>query len=125
MVFEVLGKKSPWTGFLGRYHFKDMELSTTKFRQGIESGKYSGWDDPKLPTLASLKKQGYKPEALWKMAEHIGLSEVDKVIEKIINCKFYFEIDFPLKARNIISKILIYEPEKRISLDEIISLKNI
>ena len=81
-IFEALGKKYPWTGFLGRYHFKDMELSTTQFRQGIESGKYSGWDDPKLPTVASLKKQGYKPEAFWKMAEHIGLSEVDKVLDK-------------------------------------------
>jgi glutamyl-tRNA synthetase len=82
MVFSALGKKYPWTAYLGRYHFKDMVLSTTKFRQGIESGKYKGWDDPKLPTIASLKKQGYKPEAFWKMAEHIGLSQVDKVIEK-------------------------------------------
>jgi len=62
--------------------FEDLELSTTKFREGIESGKYSGWDDPKLPTVASLRKQGYKPEAFWRIAEHIGLSEVDKVIEK-------------------------------------------
>lgn len=82
MVFKVLGKRYPWTAFLGRYHFKGMELSTTQFRKDIESGKYSGWDDPKLPTIASLKKQGYKPEAFWKMAEHIGLSEVDKVISK-------------------------------------------
>lgn len=84
MIYEALGlkKKIPWTGFLGKIHFKDLELSTTKFREGIESGKYSGWDDLKLPTIASLKKQGYKPKAFWKLAEHIGLNEVDKVIEK-------------------------------------------
>ncbi len=84
MIYEALGlkKKIPWTGFLGKIHFKDLELSTTKFREGIESGEYSGWDDLKLPTIASLKKQGYKPEAFWKLAEHIGLNEVDKVIEK-------------------------------------------
>ncbi len=82
MIFTSLGKKYPWTGFLGRYHFKNMELSTTKFRKEIKSGKYSGWDDSKLPTVASLKKQDYKPEAFWKMAEHIGLSEVDKTFEK-------------------------------------------
>ncbi len=82
MIFNVLKKKYPWCGFLGRYHFKDLELSTTKFRQGIKSGKYTGWDDSRLPTLASLKKQGYKPEAFWKMAEHIGISEVDKKLEK-------------------------------------------
>ena len=82
MVFKALGKKYPWCAYLGRYHFKGMELSTTKFREGIASGKYKGWDDPKLPTVASLKKRGYKPEAFWKMAEHIGLSQVDKVFEK-------------------------------------------
>ena len=82
MIFRVLKKKPPWTAFLGRFKFKDMDLSTTKFRQEIEKGKFSGWDDKKLPTIASLKKQGYKPNAFWKFAEQIGLSETDKVIEK-------------------------------------------
>ena len=51
-------------------------------RKEIESGKYSGWDDTKLPTIASLKKQGYRPQAFWRFAEQVGLSEVDKIIDK-------------------------------------------
>ena len=82
MIFKALGKKFPWVGFLGRYHFKDLELSASKITQDIEKGKYSGWDDPRLPTVASLKKRGYKPEAFWRFAEHRGLSEVDKTIDK-------------------------------------------
>lgn len=83
MIHKALGKKSPWTGFLGRFKFKDMELSTTKFRKAIEEGKYSGWDDAKLPTIASIMKQGkYKPQAFWKFAEQIGLSENDKVMDR-------------------------------------------
>jgi len=82
MIYKVLNKKFPWTAFLGKIHFKDLELSATKMREGIESGKYSGWDDPKLPTIASLRKQGYKPEAFWKFAEQVGLSESDKVMDK-------------------------------------------
>jgi len=39
-------------------------MSSTKIRQGIESGKYSGWDDVKIPTAASLKKQGYKTRSI-------------------------------------------------------------
>lgn len=83
-IYEALGlgKKFPWTGFLGRIHFKDMELSTTQMREGIEKKKYSGWDDPRLPTLISLRKQGYKPEAFWKFAERVGLSENDKIMDK-------------------------------------------
>jgi len=83
-MYEALGigKKFPWTSFLGRIKFKDFELSTTKMRKEIEEGRYSGWDDSRLPTIASLKKQGYKPEAFWKFAERIGLSENDKVIDR-------------------------------------------
>jgi len=81
MIYKVLGKKFPWTAFLGKIKFKDLELSTTKIRKEIENGNYSGWNDPALPTIASLKKR-YKPGAFWKFAEHIGLSETDKVMDK-------------------------------------------
>ena len=82
MIFNALGKKCPWTAFLGRFKFKDFKLSKTKIRQGIEQGKYKGWDDPALPTISSLRKQGYKKQAFLKFAEHIGLSENDKVMGK-------------------------------------------
>ena len=82
MIFKSLGKKSPWTGFIGRFNFKDMDLSTTKTRIAIEERKFSGWDDPRLATVASLRKKGYKPQAFWKFAEQIGLSENDKTMDK-------------------------------------------
>jgi len=90
MIYTALGlkKQIPWTAFLGRIHFKDMELSTTQIRKAIKEGKYSGWDDKKLPTIASLKKQGYKPQAFWKFAERVGLSETDKIFDR----KEYFTL---------------------------------
>ncbi len=82
MIYKILKRKFPWTAFLGRIHFKDMELSTTKMRKEIQEKKYKGWSDKRLPTLASLKKQGYRPEAFWKLAEQIGLSESDKNMDR-------------------------------------------
>jgi len=82
MIFEIFGKKYPWVFFLGFLNFTGFEFSTRKMRADIEEGKYSGWDDPALPTVASLKKQGYKPEAFWKFAEHVGLSATDKKMDK-------------------------------------------
>lgn len=87
MIFKVLGAKFPWTGFLGRFKFKEMTLSTTKIREAIKAGKFKGWDDSRLPTIAALKKK-YKPKAFWKFAERIGLSENDKVMNK----KEYFTL---------------------------------
>ncbi len=90
MIFKSLGKekKFPWTAFLGRLNFTDMEISASKTRKAIEEGKYSGWDDPNLPFIASLKKRGYRPEAFAKMTIERGISEVDKVISK----EDYFEL---------------------------------
>jgi len=88
MMYKSLRKKFPWVGFTGKIKFKDLELSTTKIREDIQKKKYKGWDDPKLPTLASLKKQKYKPEAFWKFSEQVGLSEADKVMER----KEYFKL---------------------------------
>jgi len=87
MMYKVLGKKAPWTAFTGKYKFKDLELSASKITQKIKDGEYSGWDDPRLPTIQTLSKK-YKPTAFLKMAENRGLSEVDKVITK----KEYFEL---------------------------------
>ncbi len=89
LIYKALGleKEFPWTAFLGRIKFKDMDLSTTKMRQAISKGEYSGWDDEQLPTIASLKKK-YKPEVFWKFAERVGLSENDKVIDR----KEYFRL---------------------------------
>ena len=83
LIYNVLGKKFPWVGFMGKIHFKYLELSTTKIREAIEKGKYKGWDDTRLPTIASLKKQGYKPQAFWKFSKQVGLSETDKTLDKI------------------------------------------
>lgn len=82
MIFKVLGKEYPWTAYIGRLHFKDLEMSKSGIRKAIEEGKYNGWDDERLPTAASLKKRGYKPEAFWKFVEQRGISEADKIISK-------------------------------------------
>lgn len=81
MIYKVLGKKTPWTFFIGRIKFVDMILSKRKMRAAIESGEFSGAEDERLPTIASLRKRGYKPEALAKFIEQRGLTEVDKLMK--------------------------------------------
>ena len=90
LMYCALGKSKqyPWIGFIGKLHFTDLEMSASKMRKAIESKKYKGWDDIRLPTAASLKKQGYKPETFYKFVEQRGISEVDKVISK----KDFFEV---------------------------------
>jgi len=81
MIYKVLGKKFPWTSFIGRLKFTDLILSKRKLTAAIKSGEFSGAEDERLPTIASLRKRGYKPEAFAKFIEQRGLTEVDKVMD--------------------------------------------
>ena len=90
MIYKVLGKekKFPWTFFIGRIKFTDLVLSKRKIKAAIDNGEFEGFDDVKLPTIASLRKRGYKREAFAKMIEDRGLSEVDKVMSQ----KDFFDV---------------------------------
>jgi len=91
LMYRALDIKDiPETYFLGRYNFEGLELSASKTRAKIEEGKYSGWDDIRIPFLQALKRRGYQPQAFLKYTQKTGLSPVDKTIPaeeffKIVN----------------------------------------
>jgi len=82
MIFKIFNKKIPNTYFLGRYNFTDLEISCTKTKEKINQGKFSGWDDIRLPFIAALRKRGFQAEAFAMMAEKRGISDVDKVLSQ-------------------------------------------
>ncbi len=49
--------------------------SKRKLRQLVEEGHVDGWDDPRMPTLAGLKRRGYTPEALRLFCERSGTTK--------------------------------------------------
>ncbi len=58
-----------------------MITSKRKLAQLIEHGDVTGWDDPRMPTLAGLRRRGYPPEALREFCRRIGVTKKDHVIE--------------------------------------------
>ena len=49
-------------------------LSKRKIQQLVENGVVNGWDDPRLLTLAGLKRRGYTPSALIAFIELVNVS---------------------------------------------------
>ncbi|MCG3192323.1 MAG: glutamine--tRNA ligase/YqeY domain fusion protein [Thermoanaerobaculia bacterium] len=48
----------------------------------LVTGKYvSGWDDPRMPTIAGLRRRGYTPEAIREFCDRIGLAKRDSVVD--------------------------------------------
>lgn len=63
-----------------QYEFARLNLtyvitSKRKLRQLVEEGHVTGWDDPRMPTLAGLRRRGYTPEALTLFCERSGVSK--------------------------------------------------
>ena len=59
-------------------------LSKRKLIQLVEDKHVSGWDDPRLPTLAGARRRGYTPEGFRMFADRIGVSKADSWIEYTI-----------------------------------------
>jgi len=56
-------------------------LSKRRLIELVENGNVSGWDDPRMPTLAGLRRRGYTPEAIRNFCERIGVAKNDSVID--------------------------------------------
>ncbi len=59
----------------GRLNVGHVITSKRKLRQLVEEQRVSGWDDPRMPTLAGLRRRGYTPEALKLFAERSGVTK--------------------------------------------------
>ena len=56
-------------------------MSKRKLKQLVIEKHVSGWDDPRMPTIAGLRRRGYTPDALRSFAERIGVSKADNVVD--------------------------------------------
>ena len=55
--------------------------SKRKLKQLINEGFVSGWDDPRMPTIAGMRRRGYSPNALRDFCRRIGITKSDNNVE--------------------------------------------
>ncbi len=56
-------------------------MSKRKLLELVREGHVGGWDDPRMPTLAGLRRRGYTPEAIRSFCERIGVGKSDSWID--------------------------------------------
>ncbi|MGH7787656.1 MAG: glutamine--tRNA ligase/YqeY domain fusion protein [Candidatus Binatia bacterium] len=56
-------------------------LSKRKLLELVGRGHVSGWDDPRMPTLAGIRRRGYPPAAIRAFCASIGVSKRDSVVD--------------------------------------------
>ena len=80
----MLAQPLPKQYEFARLNLTYVVLSKRKLIDLVENKHVSGWDDPRLPTLAGARRRGYTPEGFRLFADRIGVSKSDSWIEYTI-----------------------------------------
>ena len=108
-LYDYLGWTYPDAVHFGRLKVQGMNLSKSRMMKALDAGEVKGVDDPRLGTLAALRRRGFSPEAIRQLMWEVGPKPVDVTISwdnlNAINRKIvdptshrYFFVPNPIKA---------------------------
>jgi len=82
----VLDHTGPWQPRPRQYEFARLQLDYTvmskrKLLALVKDGQVTGWDDPRMPTIAAMRRRGYSPEAIRAFADMIGVAKANSWVD--------------------------------------------
>lgn len=76
-IWDIFGWKYPEIIHTGFVKIEGANISKSKSKKEVESGEFSGWDDPRTWSIQSLKRRGITKGAIKEFVEDIGLNKQD------------------------------------------------
>jgi glutaminyl-tRNA synthetase len=64
-----------------RLNLSHTVMSKRLLAELVRKGLVSGWDDPRMPTLAGMRRRGYTPQAIREFCDRIGVAKRDSVVD--------------------------------------------
>lgn len=126
-ILDALELRKPRVVEFSRLSLQNTTVSKRSLRKLIEEGRVSGWDDPRLPTIAGLRRRGFLPEAIREFVLSMGVSKVEsrptwdllesinrKILDPIAKRFFFVAEPVQLEVMNAPEKIasIPYHPER-------------
>jgi glutaminyl-tRNA synthetase len=78
---EALGIYHPQQIEFARLNLAYTVMSKRRLLRLVQEGHVRGWDDPRMPTLAGLRRRGYTPEAIGDFCERIGVAKANSLVD--------------------------------------------
>lgn len=96
-----------------RLNVTNMIMSKRYLKNFVDEGLVESWDDPRMPTIAGIRRRGYTPEALRDFCDRIGVAKANSTveIELLEHC-----IREDLKEK-VPSKNVVFDPIKVVITD--------
>ncbi|MHB2036474.1 MAG: glutamate--tRNA ligase [Nitrososphaerales archaeon] len=133
-ILDALALRKPRIIEFSRLELQNTTVSKRNLRKLIESGQVAGWDDPRLPTIAGLRRRGFLPEAIREFVLSMGLSKVEsqptwdflesinrKLVDRIARRFFFVEnpVEVEVQGAPPTKVLLKYHPEQDFGQREI------
>ncbi len=83
-LIEELDLYHPQQIEFARLNLTHMMMSKRKLLELVETKSVSGWDDPRMPTIAGIRRRGYTPEAMRAFCEEIGVTKFNGLTEIVV-----------------------------------------
>ncbi len=80
-ILDQLGVFHPQQIEFARLNLSYTVMSKRKLLELVEQKFITGWDDPRMPTLAGLRRRGYTPESIRNFCERIGVAKADSIVD--------------------------------------------
>lgn len=81
-VVQQAGFKNPPRQIeFARLNLTRTVMSKRHLRRLVEEKRVSGWDDPRMPTLAAMRRRGFPPEAISDFLSRVGVAKADSTVE--------------------------------------------
>jgi glutaminyl-tRNA synthetase len=81
LVNELITGDRPRQIEFARLNVSYTILSKRRLIQLVEQGYVAGWDDPRMPTVAGMRRRGYTPEAIRDFCAKIGVAKNDNLVD--------------------------------------------
>ena len=81
IVDQLIGDDRPQQIEFARLNLSYTILSKRKLIELVEKGHVAGWDDPRMPTVAGMKRRGYTPEAIRNFCAKIGVAKKENLVD--------------------------------------------
>ena len=76
-------------------------MSKRKLLELVNGGQVSGWDDPRLPTIAGYKRRGYTPESILTFCDQIGIAKANSMVD-VAQLEFCIRDDLNKKVPRVL-----------------------
>ena len=125
-VLEAVGKweKPPRQIEFARLNLTNTIMSKRYLKALVDDGIVDGWDDPRMPTIAGIRRRGYTPEAVRDFCERIGVAKANSTVEAdLLDACVREDLKTKVENRNVVEnpiKIIITNyPEDKTEMMEI------